>query len=284
MARFRIWLRSRVRSLRRTSKLKFRQQEQRKNEALDIHLSLKDLKISTPVLVNQDDVNSKPLPPLPFASTISPRTESPKHRPTNIIISAYKDSNVEDTHSISAPSTLIEEVPAAPSLCEDSDQDDTLPEHLWPVTPTSPMRFGRRMSYLQILNADADGQYDFIMSRPLSFASSTPSAAQEVNRASHYSVLSDRDSKYDREVNHTSHYSVLSDCHDKRASVFSRSGKHISTQSFNGKRRASVSVAQNRLSGAEWDESRASQRFSRRMSWGFETFSMHTSAYVPVRI
>ncbi|KAH3916854.1 hypothetical protein HBI56_157150 [Parastagonospora nodorum] len=284
MARFRIWLRSRVRGLRRISKLKSRQQEQRKNEAPEIYLPLKGLKISTPVLVNQDNVNSKPLPPPPFASTISPRIEPPTHRPTNIIISAYKESNIEDTHSISAPSTLIEDVPAAPSLCEDSDEDDTLSEHLWPVTPTSPTRFGRRMSFLQILNANADGHYDPIMSRPLSFASSTPSTAQEVNRASHYSVLSDRDSKYDREANRTSHYSVLCDRHDKRASVVSQSGKRISVQSFNGRRRASVSVAQNRLSGAEWDESRASQRFSRRMSWGFETFSTHTSAYVPVRI
>lgn len=140
------------------------------------------------------------------------------------------------------------------------------------------------MSFLQILNANTDGHYDPIISRPLSFASSTPSATREVNRESHYSALSDHQSKLDREVNRTSRYSVLSDRQDKRASVVSQSGKRVSVQSFNGRRRASVSVAENRLGGVEWDERRASHRFSRRMSWGFETFSTHTSAYIPVRI
>jgi hypothetical protein len=71
-------------------------------------------------------------------------------------------------------------------------------------------------------------------------------------------------------------------------SIVSQNGsKRVSVQSFNGRRRASVmSVggAGDRSSGMEWDERRASQRFRRRMSWGFETFSTHTSAYVPVRI
>ena len=240
MARFRIWLRSRVRGLRRISKLKSRQQEQRKTEALDIHVPLKDLNISTTVLMDQDDVKSKPLPPLPSASTIWPRTEPLKHRPTNIIITPCKNAIMEDTHSVSASSTLIEEIPAAPSLCEDSDEDDTLPEHLWPVTPTSPTRFGRRMGFLQILNANADGHYNPIISRPLLFASSTPSAARQVNRESQYSALSDRHSKFDGEVNRRSHYSVLSDRHDRRASVVSQPGKRVSVQSVNGRRRASV--------------------------------------------
>jgi hypothetical protein len=54
-----------------------------------------------------------------------------------------------------------------------------------------------------------------------------------------------------------------------------------------GRRRASVmsvGAARNRERGIEWDEGGVGRRFSRRMSWGFETYATHTSAFAPVRV
>jgi hypothetical protein len=282
MARFRVWLRIHVRGLCRISKNKSQQQDQRKNEAREGHASLQDLNISKPILLNEDMVHFKPLPPLPFPNAVlmqsiqEPKPETLKFNPTDIIGNHYKDGIMEDTHSISPPSTLVEDIEAAPSLCEDSD-DDTMPEHLWPTTPTSPTHFSSRINFLRIINANDDGHYDPIISRPQSFASTTPSQTRQAHRPSDSTVLSDQ---------HSMRTTI-----NKRAIFISQSSlnrdKRINIQSFNDKRRAtviSVSKASNRLGGIEWDESRANQRFRRRMSWGFETFSTLTSAYVPVRI
>jgi hypothetical protein len=77
--------------------------------------------------------------------------------------------------------------------------------------------------------------------------------------------------------------SVLSRAGEKRASVWSNSGsKRVSAVSG---RRASVMSVSGREHGMGWDgEAGVGRRFSRRMSWGFETYATTTSAYAPVRI
>jgi hypothetical protein len=76
--------------------------------------------------------------------------------------------------------------------------------------------------------------------------------------------------------------SVMSRSGEKRASVLSRSGSK--RMSVSG-RRASVMSVSGREHGMEWDgEGGVGRRFSRRMSWGFETYATTTSAYAPVRI
>jgi hypothetical protein len=76
--------------------------------------------------------------------------------------------------------------------------------------------------------------------------------------------------------------SVMSRSGEKRASILSRSGSK--RMSVSG-RRASVMSVSWRESGLECDgEGGVGRRFSRRMSWGFETYATTTSAYAPVRI
>jgi hypothetical protein len=286
MARLRIWLRRHIRGLRRTSKSKTGGHDRHNNNTA---VALKNLRISTPVLISNDTVNAMPYPPAPFNFSLpipamgQPTPEPVRHSIGNLAIPQYKEMAMEDTQSISAPSTLVEEIEAAPSLCEDSDEEDAMPEHLWPATPTSPTHSRRRMSFLRVLGATPDHHnhpYDPLTSRPQSFDFASPTSSRRPSATP--------------EHNRTSHYSVLSQNGTKRISVVSQGNKRISTvsqssgrPSFNNRRRASVmsvSAANNRHSGIEWDESRISQRFSRRMSWGFETFSTHTEAYVPGRI
>jgi hypothetical protein len=184
---------------------------------------------------------------------------------------------LQDFHSISTPSTYVEEIEAAPSLCSDSDFDsdcgtDTMPDHLWPTTPTSISHSTRRMSFLHILdNRTPEYHFSLPFSRPQSFAASQFSDTRERNRFSRNSAMS-RDSAQ----------------REKRASVLSRaSSKRVSVLSHEGRRRASVisgGAARNRESGVEWDDEGVGRRFSRRMSWGFETYATHTSAYAPVII
>jgi hypothetical protein len=286
MARLRIWLRRHVRGLRRTTKSKTRDTDRHKN---DTAVTLKNLRISTPIPISNDAVNFKPPPSPPFNFSLpirKPTSEPFRHSTGNFSIPQPKEIMMEDMHSISAPSTLVEDIEAAPSLCEDSDEDDTMLGHLWPATPTSPTHSRRRMSFLRVLSATPDHHthpYDPLTSRPQSFDFSSPTSSRRPSATHPHS-------------NRTSHYSMLSQGpkNNKRISVVSQGNKRISTvsqssgrPSFNNKRRASmmsVSAANNRYSGIGWDESRLSQRFSRRMSWGFETFSTHTEAYVMGRI
>jgi hypothetical protein len=275
MARFRIWFRRRVRGLLRSSERKMSEQGRRKSTSV---VPRKNIEISVPILVSHDGVNfelpaTKPRPQsLPVQTVQETNLEQPAiHSSIDVKILPPANSTTQDPRSNSAPSTLVEEISAAPSLYEDSDNDDTIPEHLWPTTPTSPLRSSRRPSFIHIINAPSSPSY---ISRPPSFLDSNASESNEVNR---YSVMF-RES--DRRSKRASIFSQLSSKQEKRASVLSQS-------SAKNRRRGSVisvGAGRNRFSGGEWEEDGRGKRFSRRMSWGFETYATHTSAYAPVRI
>lgn len=275
MARLRIWFRRRVRGLLRSSDPKMSQQGRRKSTSV---VPRKTIEISAPILVSHDGVSfelpaTKPRPQsLPIQTVQGTDLEQPAIQSSiDVELLPPATSTAGDTLSISAPSTLVEEISAAPSLCDDSDNDDTIPEHLWPTTPTSPLRSSRRPSFLHVINAPSSPSY---MSRPQSFLDSNASEQNEGNR---YSIMS-RESE--RRSKRASVFSQTSSKREKRASVLSQS-------SVNNRRRGSVmsvGAGGNRFSGGEWDEDGRGRRFSRRMSWGLETYATHTSAYAPVRI
>jgi hypothetical protein len=276
MARLRIWFRRHVRSLLRSSDNKTPHQRRKSTTSIP----LKDLHISAPILVSNDGINyripsAKPRPySLPAQTFNGPSlSDAIISTPAEYHVFQNKTQILEDVHSISTPSTFVEEIEAAPSLCSDSDSDsDTMPDHLWPTTPTSPSHSTRRMSFLHILdNTTPEYHFDPSSSRPHSFAASQFSDTRERNRLSRNSAMS-RDSAR----------------REKRASVLSRaSSKRVSVRTQEGRRRASVmsvGAARNRERGIEWDEGGVGRRFSRRMSWGFETYATHTSAFAPVRV
>jgi hypothetical protein len=281
MARLRIWFRRHVRSLIHSPDNKTQQQERRRSTT---SIPLRDLSISAPILFSNDGINfrvpvarSKPRPySLPVQHFNGPSLEDAiLSSTTDHQVPFSKSEVLEDVHSVSTPSTLVEEteeIEAAPSLCSDSDSDyDTMPEYLWPATPTSPTRSTRRMSFLRILGTTPDYHTTPSSSRPQSFAASQFSDSREPNRLSHYSAMSREIARREKRV------SVLSRSSSKRASVVSQAGRRRASV-------MSVGTTSNRESGIEWDEQGVGRRFSRRMSWGFETYATHTSAYAPVRI
>lgn len=271
MARLRMWFRRRMRGLRRNSEPKMSEQERRKSTSV---VPLRDIGISAPILVSQDGVNfelpaTKSRPQSLRIQTVQGTNleQNAKHSSINFDILPPVNITAEDTLPISAPSTLIEEIEAAPSLCEDSNEDDTIPEHFWPTTPTSPFRSSRRPSYFHVINAPCSPSY---ISRLPSFLDSHASESNGLNR---YGIMS-RESE--QRSKHASMFSQTSSKRGNRASVLSQS-------STKNRRRASV-MSVGTAGGGEWDEDSRGRRFSRRMSWGFETYATHTSAYAPVRI
>ncbi|OAL04914.1 hypothetical protein IQ06DRAFT_374248 [Phaeosphaeriaceae sp. SRC1lsM3a] len=289
MARLRIWFRRHVRGLLRTTDDKPSPQGRRKSTP---NVPIKDIPISAPILVSHDGVNFKipatrprPRPQsLPLLNFNGPNlAETLRHSSTEFTIIDLKDLSIDDTHSIASPSTVAEEedIEAAPSLCSDSDDEDVMPEHLWPATPTSPARHSRRPSFFQVIGAGPHApQVQVMTSRPQSFMDATNlSDAGDMNRLSRYSVMS-RESE--RRSKRASVMSRSSSKKDRRASMLSQS-------SARNKRRASVmsiGAAKDGVSpgAGEWEDTAASRRFSRRMSWGFETYATHTSTYTPMRI
>jgi hypothetical protein len=280
MTRLRIWFRRRVRALMHSSP-NHSSRDRRKSVP---STPLYDLKISAPIPLSNDILtfHTPSTRPRPYSLPIAPFDTGPDLSSTFSPISPHpKEFLHEDIVSISTPPTVAEEahdISAAPSLCSDSDNDsDIMPEHTWPATPTSPMRSAQRMSFLQILDNNA--------SRPHSFAASQFEEMRDRNSNPwRLSQMSRESGGREKRASRGSEkrMSVVGSAGEKRMSVMSRSGSK--RMSVSG-RRASVMSVSGREHGMEWDgEGGVGRRFSRRMSWGFETYATTTSAYAPVRI
>jgi hypothetical protein len=281
MVNFRIWLRGRVSNVVRTSHNKTRHLKRRK---VNIYNSARALNISGPMLVGHESDDLEP----PSAESVSYsqfvhniKEPSPKRCVKNstveVEVSRSIDAIIEDGQkATSSSTTLIEEIEAPPSLYEDSE-DDTVPEDLWPATPSSTQRTSRRWSTVQGLSLFPDHTTMAFPSRPQSYLDSNNSRSCGTDRLSHYSVMNREASSRDRRASMPNRTVFQT---NKRASLLSQS-------SSKANKRASVvsdRTAYSGLSGTEWEERRLSHRFSRRMSWGFETYQTHTSAYAPVRV
>jgi hypothetical protein len=281
MVHFRIWLRGRVSNVVRTSHNKTRHLKHRK---ANIYNSPKDFCISGPVLVGHDSDDLEP----PSVESVSNsqfvhniKEPSPercvKHSAMEVEIFKSIDAIMEDGQkATSSSTTLIEEIEAPPSLYEDSE-DDTVPEDLWPATPSSIQRTSRCWSTVQGLGLFPDHTTMALPSRPQSYLGSNNSGSYGADRLSYYSVM-DRDASSRNRRASMPNRTVFQT--NKRASMLSES-------SSKANKRASVvsdRTAYSGLSGTEWEERRLSRRVGRRMSWGFETYQTHTSAYAPVRV
>jgi hypothetical protein len=300
MARLRIWLRRHVRGLLRTTDDNNPSPKGGGRRKSTPAVPLKDITISAPMLVGNDGVafkipatKSRPRPQsLPLLNFNGPDlSDCFRHSSTEFTILDLKDISIEDeVYAIASPRTVAEEedfdfdIEAAPSLCSDSNNEDVLPEHLWPATPTSPARYSRRPSLFQVIGAGPHTlQVQVISSRPQSFmdasyAGNLSDAGDGSNRLSRYSVMSTESERRGKRASVLSRSS--SKKNDKRASMLSQG-------SARNKRRASVmsiGAGKEGASPGEWEDAGASRRFSRRMSWGFETYATHTSTYTPMRI
>lgn len=299
MARLRIWFRRHVRGLLRTDDNNLSPQGGGRRKSTPA-VPLKDIPISAPILISNDGVTfkipaTKPRPrpqSLPLLNFNGPDlSETLRHSSTEFTILDLKDISIEDeVHSIASPSTVAEEedfdfdIEAAPSLCSDSDNEDIMPEHQWPTTPTSPARYSRRPSLFQVIGAGPHTpQVQVMSSRPHSFmdasyAGNLSDVGDGSNRLSRYSVMSRESERRSKRASVLSRSS--SKKNDRRASMLSQA-------SARNKRRASVmsiGAGKDGVSPGEWEDAGASRRFSRRMSWGFETYATHTSTYTPMRI
>ncbi|KAH7066589.1 hypothetical protein BKA63DRAFT_123618 [Paraphoma chrysanthemicola] len=255
MARFRIWLRSHVRTLINAAGRKTRKRRHFHDQQ---YTMVRDLNISAPILVNHEGVQYIPDNTYPRSLSVQDIKEPhpelfTKHQSTIIEVPQSITMVIENSQALAASALHVEELDEIPSSDEGIKDDSDgfmVREDFEPRIP-SIQQTARRSSIKRGLSITSDQDYRGSISPPQSCIDSSSSETSDANRMSHYSVMS---------------------------RTVSKRGKRISVTSGPGGRRASVIS-----DGWEWEERRLS-RVSNRLSWGFETYQTHASMYAPVRL